>query len=220
MLRCAKVLSFLVILLFGAGSFAYAKKADFQYWSSESIGWNISKKWKLSLSEEHYFRNDAEDFYYQHTEIGATYSGLVKWMDVGLNFRHVRSKGNSGWKREEQPSFNAYLKFKLKDYSISDRNRFEYRFKQDAQDYWRYRNLLTIKLPLKWTRYEIQPMLSDEIFVDLDKKEFNENRLMPGFSFKINKNLNAEIVYMWRRVKSSDTWSANHAVWTRLKLEF
>lgn len=212
---------FIIVYFFGMSSYAYAKKADFQYWQTDSVSWKAAADWKLTWSEEHYFKDDAGDYYYQEQNIGVIYSGLAKWLDLGLDYKHVIQEiSPNKWKREERPHVNATLKFNLGGYSISDRNRFEYRIREDQTDYWRYRNLLTVKLPVKWTRQEIQPLVSDEIHVDLSHQEVNEIRLMPGFAFKITKNLNAEIVYMWRRVKSSGVWSTNNATWMRLKLEF
>ncbi len=148
------------------------------------------------------------------------YSGLGDWLDLGLNFRHLRDRSSGSWKTEERLHLNATLKFKLKGYDISNRGRFEYRIREKADDFWRYRNKLSVKLPLKITVLEIQPYFADEIFADFDLKEMTENRLYTGFYFKITEFLNAEIFYMWRRIKSSGEWNTHDVLGTRLKFTF
>ncbi len=219
--RVFESLIFIAFFIFLAGTYAYAGSSDFQYRNINSVTWKVSKDWKLSLTEEVYFKDDASDFYYEHTELGILYSGFFKWLDVSLNFRHALTESPSNkWKKEEQPGFHATFKFKIKDYDFSDRNRFEYRIREDSDDFWRYRNMVTMRFPLKLTRYNIQPYLSDEFFVDFDKEELNENRAYAGLSFKLSKNWGADLYYLWRRVKSGDKWTTNNILGTRLKLEF
>ncbi|MFH0877741.1 MAG: DUF2490 domain-containing protein [Candidatus Omnitrophota bacterium] len=193
---------------------------DTQYWKTESFSWGFAEDWKLTLENEMYFQDDCSDFYYQHTDLGVVYSGLAKWLDLGLNYRHVLSESKSNWNREERPHMNATVKWKWLDSAFSNRSRFEYRIKEDADDFWRYRNNTTVRLPWKWTRRQIQPFLSDEFFVDFDKKELNENRLSGGVSLRISEHVSAEVYYTWRRLKSSDVWVTHNIIGTRLKLAF
>lgn len=200
--------------------FVFASGRDTQYWKTESFSWGIAEDWKLTLENEMYFQDDASDFYYQHTDLGVVYSGLFKWLDLGLNYRHVLSKSKSDWNREERPHLNATIKWKWADCALSNRSRFEYRIREDTDDFWRYRNNTTLKFPWKWTRMEIQPYFVDEFFVDFDKEELNENRLSGGFSFKITEHVSAEVYHMWRRLKSGDAWLTYNIIGTRLKMAF
>ena len=218
--RVLRIFGLVVFLMAGSVVSVLAQNNDFQYWMIESISWKVANNWKMFLGQEAYFQNDASDFYYEHTEIGADYTGFAKWVDVGLHYRHVLSKTNDIWLREEQPSLNVTLKGVLKNWSFSDRNRFEYRIKEDAEDGWRYRNLVTIKFPWKITRYQIQPYFADEMFADFLKEEINENRLYTGFSFTFTQNIGLDIFYMWRRIKSSGKWQTNDVLGTNLKLTF
>lgn len=201
---------------------AYASgSGDFQYWQIEDISWKLNDLWKLNLGEETYFKNDASDFYYQHTELGATYSGLAKWLDVSAHFRHGLTESRSNlWLREEQPGFSAIFKGKFLGCSVSDRNRFEYRIRENADQGWRYRNQVTVKFPWKWTKLEIQPYFADEFFVDIDLERINENRNYTGFSFKISKNIGMDVFYMWRRLESSGKWGNNQVLGAKLRLSF
>lgn len=210
---------FIAVLFYSFQAPAYATRVDLQYWKIESISWKVADDWKLSLTEEIYFRDDASDYYHEHTELGLAYSGIAKWLDVGLHFRHALDESTKSiWKREEQPGFYATIKHTIKGFVVSDRNRLEYKIREDATDLWNYRNLLTIRAPWKWTSLEIQPYIAHETFVN---KTLSEIRSFAGFSFKMTKNVGADIFYMQKRNRQGGGhWVGINAVGTRLKLDF
>lgn len=219
--RLLFVMGFVLFLALGNACASASANGDFQYWQIDDIAWKVNDLWKLNLDEEAYFKNDASDYYYEHTELGVTYSGLAKWFDVTAHFRHVLTESASNvCLREEQPGFSATLKGQLFSCSISDRNRFEYRIKENAEDGWRYRNMVTLKLPWKWTKFEIQPYFADEFFVDFLLEKINENRNYTGFSFNITRNVGMDIFYMWRRLESNGKWGNNQVVGTKLRVSF
>jgi len=193
---------------------------DFQYWNNESISCTINKDWKMNLEEEFRFGDDAKDFYYRHSDLGVTYSGLADWLDVGINYRHIFEEKNSKWKEENRPHLNATLKGKLFDCSFSNRGRFEYRNRETSEEYWRYRNKFTIKLPFKLTKFQIRPYIADEIFIDFDEEELNRNRLYGGFNLKLFKYLKADFFYLWQSSEKNDKWNDLHILGTKLKIYF
>lgn len=207
------------ILLFCASGFAFDEN-DFQYWNTESVSWKINDKYKTSFEAEFRYGDDASNFYYQHTDLGITYSGLTKWLDVGLNYRLILEEKKTIFRYENVPHLNATLKGEVFDFAVSNRSRIEYKEREEAEDYWRYRNKTTLKLPLKLTKLEIQPYVADEIFYDFNVESLNRNRLYSGIGFKVLKNLSAEIYYLWQSSKSNDNWSDTHALGTKLKLSF
>ncbi|MFC1624469.1 DUF2490 domain-containing protein [Candidatus Omnitrophota bacterium] len=193
---------------------------DFQYWNSESASWKIGSDWKVTLEEEFRLGDDATNLYYNHTDLGAAYSGLADWITVGAHYRHILEDKNSDWKEENRPHLNATLKWKAHDVSFGNRARLEYRNREDAENYWRYRNKFSIKPPIKLSRFEIKPYIEDEIFYDFDEETLNRNRLYGGFSLRLIKNLSGQIYYLWESTESSDKWNDTHVLGTKLKLSF
>jgi len=109
---------------------------DFQYWNTENFSFKINDDWKAGLEEEFRFGDDLDDFYYQHSDVGAVYSGVAKWLDIGGGYRHIYEKKNSDWKMENRPYFYGTLKKKFTQFTLSNRLRFEYRNREDAQELW------------------------------------------------------------------------------------
>ena len=193
---------------------------DFQYWNTESLSYKINKDWKIGIEEEFRFGDDAGNFYYQHSDAGITYSGLAEWIDLGMNYRFVFEKKKGDWKYENRPHANVTLKHKLEGFKLSDRNRLEYRDKQDSKDGWRYRNKFTIKYPIKLENFEFSPYAADEIFVDFIEEKLDRNRLYGGIDFKLLKNLSLAIFYLWQASEKDSKWTSYNVIGTEAKLLF
>lgn len=200
-------------------SFAFDNR-DFQYWNTETVSWKINDLVSAKAETEFRFGDNGGNFYYQHTDLGFTYSGIAEWLDLGINYRQIYEKKNGRWQYENVPHLNATLKTKLLNYPIGNRSRFEYKAKEDAEDYWRYRNKTTIKTPFKLTTLEIQPYIADEIFYDYNLGLLNRNRLYGGFAFRIFKDLKGDIFYLWQASKKSGTWTDTNVAGTKLTLSF
>ncbi|MBL7132052.1 MAG: DUF2490 domain-containing protein [Candidatus Omnitrophica bacterium] len=214
---------FLSILVFLVSfcSFCFAfDDGDYQYWNTESVSWKINDDWKMSLEEEFRFGDNGSNLYYQHSDLGLIYSGIADWLDVGINYRHIFEEKNSKCKQENRPHLNADVKWKLFDFNFSNRGRLEYRNREDAENFWRYRNKFTIKPPVKFTNLEIQLYIADEIFYDFDDETLNRNRFYSGFNFTIFKNLKADIFYLWESTEKGKNWNDLHILGTKLKICF
>ena len=224
MIKLSKVkMFFLVVLLltvlFHQKAFTF-DDGDFQYWNTEEVSFKINEDWKVKLEEEFRFGDDAGNFYYQHSDWGVTYSGLAEWFDLGVFYRHIFEETAGDWEQENRPHLDATVKWELLEFPMSDRGRFEYRNREDAEDSWRYRNKFTVKWPHKITKAQIQPYIADEIFVDFDDRRFTVNRLYTGFSMKLFKNLKADIFYLWQAKRSGGTWLDYNILGTNFKLSF
>lgn len=172
------------------------------------------------LEEEFRFGGDAKDFYYQHSDLGFIYSGFAQWLDLGANYRHIYEKNKGKWFLENQPHLNATLKWKFDEWSLSNRSRFEYRNRQGREDFWRYRDKFTVKIPFKFTKFEIHPYVADEFFYDFDVERVNKNRFFGGFESKLTKNIKADIYYLWESNEKNRNWNDAYVLVTKLTLQF
>jgi len=216
-----KIFGLYLFLLISPGFLAFAfDDGDFQYWNTEKIVWKISDNWSGSLEEELYLGNNASNLYYHHTDLGFTYSGLAEWLDLGFNYRQVFEDRNGSWESENRPHFNLTVKGNAFGYSWSDLSRFEYRNRESAEDFWCYRNKFTLKMPCKFTKFQIQPYVADEWFYDFNVESLNRNRLYTGITFKLMGNVGADIFYMWQSSKTNDDWDDTNVLGTKLTVNF
>ena len=135
------------------------------YWNNENVAWKINEDWKVKWEDEFRFGDDASDFYYQHTDVGVTYSGLAEWLDVGANYRGIFEEKSKDWQYENRPHLNLKLKTSLGDVKVSNNNRFEFRIRQNSEDKIRYRNKSTVKSPIKFTILKFSPIWLMKFFL-------------------------------------------------------
>ena len=207
-----------LILLLSANSYAY-KDGDFQVWNTDTEEFKINKDAKIAFEEEFRWGGSAKEFYYQHYDVGFFYN-LQKYLNIGGGYRHVLSKSKGKFLVENEPYITVTLLWDIAGFKFDDRSRLEYNHFDYKDDTWRYRNKLIVKLPWKFTKFEIQPYLSDEIFVLFDDSQrLNTNRFSSGLAMTLTKNLKAEIYYMLQSSKSRK-WTEINVLGTKLKLLF
>lgn len=86
---------------------------------------------------------------------------------------------------------------KWKYFSLRDRNRFEYRIRHFRANSSRYRNRLTMTIPVKKDGKELfAPFVADEIFYDFREHKLNRDEFSTGISKKFNKNFSADFYYL------------------------
>lgn len=199
-------------------AFAY-DSGDWQFWNTENIKGEISERCNVSMEEEFRFGDSMKELYYQHTDIGIGYE-LVKWFPLSVNYRHIYEKGLEEWKNEKRPYISGTVKWNWKDLKFEDKNRFEYRIKSNKKDTKRYRNKLSIKFPLKWSKFEVQPYVSDEIFVDIPECTLTRNRIYAGFNSKLMNHIKTDIFYLYQASKKDRNWPGYNVVGAKIKFYF
>ncbi|MBI5286228.1 MAG: DUF2490 domain-containing protein [Deltaproteobacteria bacterium] len=179
----------------------------------------LSEDWKVRLEEKFKFSDGMEELYLHETDIGLIYK-MRDWFYLDGNYRQIYEKKGGVWKEENRPFFSGTFKWNWVGLRFEDRNRFEYRNREDAEDIWRYRNRLTVEPPVKWTRLDIQPYVADEIFVVLYGGGVNTNRVYIGFKARLTKRLKADISYLWQMSKKGDDWIDKNVIEAKLRIEF
>jgi hypothetical protein len=208
-----------LVLLLVTKVYAY-NDGDFQVWNTDVEEFKINQDSKIAFEEEFRWGNNATEFYYQHYDLGYFYN-LEKWLNIGGGYRHVYELKKGKFMQENEPYLTATLLWDFKGLKFDDRSRIEYRHFDYQDDSWRYRNKITVKLPWRFTKLEIQPYIADEIFIGFSTiSELNQNRLSPGISMNLTKNLKADVYYTLQSTKSSGRWVDANVLGTKLKIAF
>jgi hypothetical protein len=213
------MIGFILILAFNA--YAYDDN-DFQVWNTEAEEFKVNKNAKIGLEEEYRWADNANIFYYHHYDIGFFYN-LQKYLNIGGGYRHVYELKRGKFKLENEPYLTLSLLWELAGFKFEDRSRAEYRHFDYQDDAWRYRNKFTMKFPWKFTKLEIQPYVSDEVYVAFEETDqLNQNRASAGLGLNLTKNLKAEVYYLLQSSKSRSTgeWSDANVLGTKLKIAF
>ena len=204
-----------VMILFGVvmGLSLTARAANdprFRY--DNTLVKTINQDWSIDLYSE--FDTDKDrthDLNAIDQELTGVYSGFARWLDLGAGIGYWDAKGNGYWEGTTFPMGFATLKKTIFGLELSDRNRFEAEVPEHGEEGLVYRNALTIATAKKWTRFEIQPFVSNEIFYNFLAKYASDNQAFGGFNFKVTKNIGASLSFMMdsshlREVNNGDHW--------------
>lgn len=213
---------FLIALLGNCAAWAHAEvgeDGDWQYWNTEEIEYKFADKWKAKLEQELRFGDGMGKLFYEHTQAGVAYD-LEKWLNVGVFYRGIFENVKNKWLYEARPLGDVTVKQTWMGFDLEDRNRLEYRFLENREDMWRYRNRIMLKLPWKFTAWEFRPYTSNEFFIYFNEEGYAQNRMYGGIEFKPFKHVKAEIFYMWKASKKSTGWIDNNIFGTKIKISF
>ena len=206
----------LVVGLLGISCSCWAAD-DWQYWSQFEVKSSINANLDFKVKPELRYNNDINDHYYTHFEVGIDWK-INDWFVFGPYYRHVNQKKGDDWQVEYRPHLNGTFSGKFLGLSVSDRNRMEYRFKED-KEFLRYRNKATVKLP-KYTQFKIQPYVAEEPFYDFDADEINKNRLYAGADLQILTGFKASVYFIYENNLKDDEWTSISILVTALKYSF
>lgn len=111
---------------------------------------------------------------------------------------------------EHRLRFDVTVGNKWKHFSLKDRNRVEYRIRHSRADSVRYRNKLTLSVPvMKDDKQLFAKFVSDEVYYDFTAKEFSANEISAGITKKLSKSTSADFFWLRRDFRSGQIRSLN-----------
>jgi len=194
---------------------------EFRIWNYYDVDKKINDQWLFSLGEEIRFRDNATQFGYHDTHASIAYK-VFPFLTLRPEYKNIRDKGsNNQWSWEYRPRIDAILKADWKGFVLKNRNRFAFRIKEAKRNTFRYRNRISLDLPYKWTRFELQPYFSNEIFIETNKNGVIKDRFYAGFKMHFFKNVYGALYYVRQFDKDSNAkWSEANILVTSLRLKF
>lgn len=198
-----------------------SKSGNLEYWQTQVVSIDINKDFYFTASQEVKFGRHHGNPYLHNIDLALVYKGLADWVDIGFNFKKEYEQDSTGkFRHENRPHLNVTLKHRLFDYDVSNRSRLEWRDYENKEEVWRFRHKTTVKFPLKLTKYNLQPYVAEEFFMNLPEDNINQNRLSSGFSFTLAKNVKGSIYYLLKKSKGTDGWTDTNVIGLQFKFLF
>lgn len=224
---------------------------DHGLWVEQNIRKNFKSNWTLKLRFEQGWASDYRQIYYQEYEAYLQYD-VTKFLSKKLrsiftsviigpadNFTRALQKNTKEefhWVWFQKPMLEIHLVSSLYKWTFKQRLRGEY-IAYTSKHYknhgvGRYR--LEIDSPWKWTRWKINPYLSNEWFYRQDTYSqdhptglvggWYENRFRVGMMFDLFKHLSSVLYWQWMaRKQKPDThprWFNTYQIGFVLDLSF
>ena len=226
MKRFWAVVSILFLVLGGSRVFATpAENGDFGSWNLYDIEKRLNPQLKMKVGEELRFR-EHNGLYYAETHLGVDYKP-AQYLAAGVEYQQIissrwdKKKKENLWYWDSVPRIYLTPQYSVKGFLIEDRNMLEFRIKQQAKDSLRYRNMVTLTAPWKWTPLELQPYTANEIFIETGKKGMYEDRFFSGFKVHWWGPVYGSVYYLRHSTKSSTgKWTSLNILGTCLKIVF
>lgn len=194
---------------------------SFEYWSQLGFTAPIVEQWEFEGEGEMKLTDDARSSTTENVNLAFVYGGLADWVDLGVAFKREFEKDGQGqWQAENRPQLNVTFKATTERLAISNRSRMEYRDLHGEPDYWRYRNLTTIKLPVLQADWALRPYVAMEPFFSIDAGGFKKNRTYVGIASQLHERISAKLFYLWATRKSGGQWDDFHILGTNLMFHF
>jgi len=199
------------------------KDEDFGIWNVYDLEKKINAQWKMKAGEELRYRDHA-GLYYAETHLGVDYKPF-QYLAMGAEYQQIRStrvvKKHDKWFWDEVPRIYLTPQFSYKGFQLEDRNMLEFRIRQDARFTLRYRNMVTLTAPWKWTPLQLQPYTANETFFETQRNGFIEDRLYGGFKVHWWGPVYGSIYYLRHSTKNAIAkWTSLNILGTCIKIVF
>ncbi len=202
-----------------------AEDEDFGIWNTYEVEKKLNAQWKMRATEELRFR-EHQGLYYEETRVGVDYKPF-KYLASGLEYQQIRSirtnkKKDDNWYWDEVPRIYLTPQYAYKGFSLEDRNMLEFRIREDARFTLRYRNMVTLTAPWKWTPLQFQPYTANELFFETPQRNgLVEDRFFAGFKMHWWGPFYGSVYYLRQSAKSAAAkWSSLNILGTGLKVSF
>lgn len=200
------------------------ENGDFGVWNVYDIEKKINPKWKMKVGEELRYR-EANGLYYAETHLGVDYKAN-QYLAAGAEYQQIRTertnkKKDENWYWDEVPRIYLTPQLPFKGFLLENRNMLEFRIRQDARFTLRYRNLTSLTLPWKWTRFELQPYSANEVFFVTHQNGMVEDRFFAGFKVHFWGPVYGSIYYLRHSNKNAIAkWTSTNNLGINLKVTF
>ncbi len=208
----------------------FGQSRDFQVWNETTLVFPLKKttdadgksSTRISLLVMGTLRLGQNRLFPIERRIGAGLNFRVnKYLSVMPSYYYRNAEPRRGRKESEHRlRFEASIENKWKTFSLKDRNRIEYRIRHSSHDAVRYRNKLTLKIPVRINGKEaFAPFVADEIFVDLEKGQLVRNEFSAGIAKKLSDSVDAEFFYLRQDNRTGSIPKTINAVGVNFKIE-
>ena len=216
---------FMAALLLDYRCAAWAED-DFQYWSRYEISKEFGPYFEAFYNPEFRLREDASDFFYHEHRQGLRWKPS-KYLTVGAHYLFARNQGTRGQpKWEHSGELDVTPKISLGRFNFSVRGRAELRQVQGSsgEEEWRFRIQPGIVYQAKVFGYQFKPYISSDLFYDVERDAWNQNRAYLGASFPLHQlksvRTSIDFFYMLQSQRSvRDDWSSNHIFGTKFTVQ-
>jgi hypothetical protein len=196
-----------------------ASDGDWQQWTDLAWNQNLGNGLDAQLRGELRFGNDMSRFSYYEIEPSLNWRYSPRW-DFFL-----------GYERDEQlrpseeishvPNIGATLKVPLKNWFFSNRSRIDFSIPEEERSFATiYRDQILAQYNGKWGARDWNAFISDEVFLNLSRTEWSENRASIGVNITFLPHWIGQIYFMRQDVRTLSGWEWHPILGLQFQTQF
>jgi hypothetical protein len=193
-----------LFLMSALGSSAWAG-SDWQAWIDQAVSKGLTERLTVRVAQSFRYSFDESQLATYYLEAGGTWAAR-SWLSLGAGYRQQVDRRESRWIGENRPFADAILRWNIRSVAISDRNRIEYRNREEQDDIFRYRNKLTVQYNAWEPGFGLKPYAAAEAFIDesANLKERNRTRFTLGIRTDPDRHLLRNVEASWTQSLAMD----------------
>lgn len=179
--------------------------SDWQAWLDQAASHDLSARAAVRVAQSFRYSFDERQLATWYLEAGGTWTAWP-WLALGLGYRQQYDRRDGHWLEENRPCADATLRGKVRSVAISNRNRIEYRVRDEQEDIVRYRNKLTLQYNAWGPGWGLKPYVAVEAFIDesADLRERNRTRFTLGIRTDPDRHLLRKVEARWTQALGMD----------------
>ncbi|MBN2068553.1 MAG: DUF2490 domain-containing protein [Opitutales bacterium] len=212
LLNTLKVAAIALVGMAAYQAHAY-EDGDTQLWLKASAKLKVASSTTFVLEEEFKYGDDMSELYDKETLIMLDHK-INDYFSIAYGYRHVVELSGNTWKDEDRPTLDFKFKQSASGWSFEERIRWEYRMKQDSDEYSRYRVSVKAKSPWKFTSLALNPYVSVESnYSDKDSNAgWDRHRFYVGMGMKFNDHISGDLYFCRQRDDKGSSWRDYNAI--------
>ena len=188
----------MLFVLFGVRSSAQSivDRADNQQWTDVQLAIPVTKTIDFNMLGTLRLGRDISHAVDERAGVGFTFR-LGKYLTVAPNFLGIGMQPTAnrrGW--ENRLTLPITVRFKAGNFTLSDRNQFERRFRSNGVRSTRYRNRFLVEHPIGPDKVKLSLFMGDEVFYDWSVDRWVRNRFAVGATKVFNKHYTQDFYYL------------------------
>ncbi|MBI1977696.1 MAG: DUF2490 domain-containing protein [Candidatus Omnitrophica bacterium] len=198
---------------------------DFQYWSKYEISKELGPQFEVFYNPEFRLRDNASDFFYHEHRQGLRFKPS-KYLTLSFNYLFARNQPQHGqplWEHRGELDVTPKLDWGRLNFSVRGRAELRQVQGSSGEAEWRFRIQPGIAYRAKLLGYQFKPYVSNDLYYDVERDAWNQNRLYLGVSFPLGKfkgvRPSMDFYYMLRSQQNiRDDWNSNHIFGTKFSV--
>lgn len=198
---------------------------DFQYWSKYEVSKAFGSRFEIFYNPEFRLRDDASDFFYHEHRQGLRFKPS-QYLTLSFNYLFSRNqpyRGQPLWEHRGELDVTPQASFGRFHFSVRGRAELRQVQGSSGEAEWRFRIQPGVAYKAQLFGHQFKPYVMNDLFYDVERDAWNQNRLYLGASFPLGKiksvQPSIDFYYMLQSQRSvRDDWNSNHIFGTKFSL--